>query len=555
MSFAPERLVRHVQEFGYRVRPFVTDLSGAPAQAQRFGEQLFFGVLGYEREAWSDARTMLTLAAGHDDAAGDAALFYLGLVQARQGQHAIAFDTLLRSFSRGLRLAPALLEAACLAQQLGDEGTAVALFRQLITAAGDQEGFRRLLTLDQLHAYNRAFAAVSPRVARLLEPCVLLGRAAPALLPARARTIGALLDATADEQAAGRLAPPELAGRWSAAALRPRRVMFVFARHINCSERYVESDVLHHLQTSARLRGHAVAVFHADRLLYGSDVVPADRVIDGQVYRPTPEATAQELDRLRDTIAAFAPDLLLFEANFVPTATTIGPDFFATLPSRRQLGLVAVVPDLYDSAPDFAGAWSGVADRVLCFNEHGAHAQRQREAGRLLYFPNLPFAPNPQAHRPREFDFVFAGGLQRGRDAVLATLVRHVSSHRIVAGNRSAASALPDAESFYRFLASGRTTFNTGWLQPPLPAIQTGRTVEAMVSRTALLEESPAALERGYLPWLHFVPIAHAAQAVACTQFLATHAQHRERLVDAALAQVEAHYSPDHFWTQLETQA
>ncbi|MBX3606910.1 MAG: glycosyltransferase family 1 protein [Piscinibacter sp.] len=558
MSLATDALLRHVQEFGYRSRPFVTDLAQAPQRADRFGDQLYFGVLGYEREVWSDARTMLTLAAGHDEPAGDAALFYLGLVQARLGEPALAFDTLLRAFGRGMRLAPALLEAACLAQRLGDEGTAVALYRQFIGIAGDREGYRRLLSLDELHAYNRALAALSPRVATLLAPCALLGRAAPALTGVQQRTIGALLDATADAQAAGQLAPTELAGRWTAAPApaRPRRVLLLFARHINCSERYVESDVLYHLEQSARARGHEVRVFDADRLLYGTDAVPAERVIDGAPYRPTPEATARELQRLQQAVEDFAPDLLLFEANFVPTATTLGPDFLATLPGRPHMNVVAVVPDLYDSAPDFAGAWSGAADRVLCFNEHGQHAQRQRDAGRLVYFPHLPFAPNPHAQDgPREWDFVFAGGLQRGRDAVLAPLVRHVPRHRIVAGDRRATSALPDVDQFYRFLASGHVTFNSGFLPPPQPPIQTGRTVEAMLARTALLEESPAALARGWVPWLHFVPVAHAAQAVACTQFLAAHADHRTRLVDAALAQLEAHFSPRHFWTQLESLA
>lgn len=557
MSFAPDALVRHLQDFDYRQRPFITDFSAAPRQAGQFGEQLFFGVLGYEQRSFADAQTMLRLAAAHDDESGDAALFYLGLVQLQLGDPAQAFENLLNAFGRGMRLVPALLEAACLALRFGDEGTAVALFRQLIGRAGDRDLFRRLLDLPQLHAYNRALAAVSPRVARLLAPCMLLGPAGNTPAQRHDRVIGTLLDATHEDFAAQRLAPPELAGRWPAtpAPARQRRVLFVFARHINCSETFVESDVLHHLQHSAQERGHIHQVFHADRLLYGAGAVPAERVVDGAVYRPTPEGTTRELARLREAIESFAPDMVLFEGNFVPTETTIAPDFFATLPARRRFSLVVVVPDLYDSAPDFAGAWESVADRVLCFNEHGQHAQRQRDAGRLVYFPNLPFASNPHAHGERPLDFVFAGGLQRGRDAVLTTVARHVPSHRIVGTDRSAATALPRVDDFYRFLAQGKVTFNTGWLPPPLPAIQTGRTVEAMVSRTALIEESPLALSRAYLPWLHFVPVEHAAQAVACTQFLATRPQHHQRLVDAALGCVLRCYSPAHFWTQLEALA
>lgn len=555
MSLPAEALLRHVQGFAYRDTPFITDLGAAPQRADRFDEQLYFGVLGHERSAWRDARTMLTLAAGHAAPDHDVALFYLGLVQERLGEPALAFDTLLRAFTSRMRLAPALLEAACLARRCGDEGSAVALFRQLITANGDQEAYRRVLSLEDLHAYNRAFAAVAPRVARLLAPCALLGPAQGAPSLVGARTLGALLDATADEAAAGRLGPAEAEGRWPCRPQpqRVRRVLLVFARHLNCSERYVRSDVQQHLEQSARARGHVVETFRADRLLYGPGAVPDLRLIDGAPYQPGPEGTARELARLRDVVADFAPDLLLFEANFLPAATTLQPAFLAGLPGRRGMQVVAVVPDLYDSAPDFAGAWSEAVDRVLCFQDQGQHAQRQRDAGRLLYFPHLPFAANPHAHGPREHDFVYAGGLQRNRDAVLAVLARHVPSHRIVAGDRRAGGALPDAEAFYRFLASGRCTYNSGWLPAPHAPIQTGRSVEAMVARTALIEESPSALQRAWRPWLHYVPIEHAAQAVAATQFLATHEAHRTRLVDAALAQLDAHYSPNHFWTQLET--
>lgn len=556
MTLATDALLRHLQEFGYRHRPFLTDLSAAPRGAESFEDQLYYGVLGYEREAFGEARALLTRAAARPTPAGDAAWFYLALTLQREGQEPAALEAFVQAFRHGQRLGPALLEAACLAQRLRDEGTAVALFRQYLAAAGDQGPVRQLLTLEQLHAYNRALAEVSPRVARLLAPCALVGSAQAQLPPRTERTLAALLDATWDDLLAGRLSRPEHAGRWTEAPLRRRRVMLVFARHINCSEDFVESDVLHHLQASARARGHAVEVFHADRLLYGEGALPnAVRRIDGAPWRPDAAALAPEQARLAAAIEAFAPDLVLLEANFLPTATTVSPQFFATLPTRRHFSLVAVVPDLYDQAPDFGGAWAGEADRVLAFNDQGRHAQALREAGKLLYFPNLPFAPNPHSRGPRHWDFVFAGSLQRGRDAVLATLTRHVSSHRVVGTDRRASTAMPSVDDFYRLLAEGRVTFNTGWLPPPHAPIQTGRAVEAMQARTVLLEESYAALARSYVPFVHFVPVAQAAQAVAWTQFFARHEAHRERMADAALAFVEQCYSPRHFWTMLETSA
>ena len=140
----------------------------------------------------------------------------------------------------------------------------------------------------------------------------------------------------------------------------------------------------------------------------------------------------------------------------------------------------------------------------------------------------------------------------RFMDAVISEMVKHLPNHHVILTNRSATGELPRVSDFYRFLSLGKTTFNTGYLQAQMAPIQTARSVEAMLARTALLEESPAALARGYVPFAHFLPVAQAAQAVAYTQFLASHAEHLRRLVDSAIECVDACYSARHFWTQLE---
>jgi hypothetical protein len=63
----------------------------------------------------------------------------------------------------------------------------------------------------------------------------------------------------------------------------------------------------------------------------------------------------------------------------------------------------------------------------------------------------------------RAYDFVFAGSLTRGRDAVLSSVCRVVGSHRVELSQRRVEGQLPAVDSFYRFLASGRTTSGRRW--------------------------------------------------------------------------------------------
>jgi hypothetical protein len=49
------------------------------------------------------------------------------------------------------------------------------------------------------------------------------------------------------------------------------------------------------------------------------------------------------------------------------------------------------------------------------------------------------------------------------------------------------------------------------------------------------------------------MPVANGAQAVAFTQFLASHETHRQAMVDSALQMAREHYSPAHFWTAIES--
>jgi hypothetical protein len=556
-AFRLDALLAHVIHFGYRRHHFFADATQSARCTGSFAETLQLGVNAFERGAFPQAIEMLALASGQDTGDRDIALFYLGMSRLRSGDAQLAFDEFTACFRQGKRIHAALLEAGSIAVAHGDDATALNVFRLLISVAGNALVFSQMLEMAPLRFYSRALAEVASRIAHVLRPCSLTGPRQATLSPRNDRVIGALLDSTFEDLLAGRLRRPELAGRWPAkpAPERQRRVLLIFAQHINCSQDHIDNDVLHHLSASGRERGHLVEVFHADRLLYGEGVLASPRLIDGEPYRPSPAGLARDLARLQATIESFQPDMVLFEANFIPTTTTLTPAFFRHVPSRRRFSLVAVVPDFYDTAPDLASAWTPEADHVLSFNEVGQHAQRQRDAGRLIFFPSIPFIANPFRHRERPLDFVFVGGSQRGRDAVLSHLAEHVPRHRIIFTDRHVSTAFARVDDFYDFMAQGKVTFNTGFLQLGSPGIQTGRTVEAMLSRTALLEEFPAALRRAFVPFLHFVPVDQVDQAVAYTQFLCSHPAHRTRLVDAALAFVDDCYSPAHFWTQLESMA
>lgn len=387
----------------------------------------------------------------------------------------------------------------------------------VIEASGD-----RRLMLAWLEA-----RAVDARSRQVFRECPILGPFAPELSAHAEATIVSLLEAGA--RGAELPAPPPSALAFGS------RVGLILPRFLRGDPAGLECDFFIHLPASARAAGATAEVFVADGILYD---------------RPGRDP-GSELDRLEAWLATFRPDLVVFEANFLPTDTSLTPRHLARL--QRQFGfrLVALIGDLHDCRPDFLGAWGDVADRVLAFHGLAAHLDRFRRPEKLIWLPSMPFDETLFEAKDvdKDIGLSLVGTNRRARlDYARALAFAGVEGVYRLHDRRPPEA--PDTLDYAAILRRSKLVFNNGE-EADGTAMITGRFTEAVLAGAVVIQEAGAPIERFYTPYRHFIPVANAHQAVAFAQFLLKYESWRLRIAKAALDHCRNHHSSRHAWAKI----
>lgn len=389
-----------------------------------------------------------------------------------------------------------------------------------------------------------------PRGGEIGRPCALLGNAEASLGPAADSLIRAIFDHHQREFAAGTTAEPRLAAIYTRGGDvrpdpdRPVRLLLVMEPHVNSNPLFVESDYPYHFSRSAAHAGLSVRVFDAATpLLY-----------DRPERHPfTAEEIAGALHRLEGEVAEFAPDVILIEANFLPTPRTLDPGWLEGLRARRGCKVVALVGDCYDDIPDFFRIWGAVSDLVVLFNEETTYPVRSGFGEKAFLACPLPFDETLLAatEDDKTLDMVLVGTRHRSRDDLAMMLETHGVPLLARLHFRLAAEA-PSIAEYADLMRRARLTLNTGRVEPNRSlTILTGRCIEAIAARTVLLEEVGSAIDDYFLPFVHYVPYANAHQLVMFSQFLLKHDDYRRRMAEQAFAWYQSRYTSDRFWGTL----
>jgi len=551
--------VDQIQDFSYLAQDSAAHTTGHSLSTLSLVEhRLLEGIRLYRQRDFCAAAMALTGATEERGPHVDVALFYLGLTLRVLGRHDLACNSFQNAYRLSGRLTVAIMEAGRSALHLNRSDVAVGLFKVMLQQSGERPQYYSALSLEELAYYEQAKAHFAPRVENFLQPCPLLGIKERKITSLQDAIVGTLFDRTLEAWERGELRPPPLAGRWKVRPRpnRPLRVMYVFSQHINCSETHAKNEMTFHLMNTSNTRGYENRLFRADKILYGLDVVSQPRLFDGEFYIPSAPGTAAELQRLDQELQEFRPDWVFFEANFIPTETTISPAELLRLKQKHKFRLISVVPDMYDNAPDFTSRWIDTSDLVLSFHDRSERFDRFEKTGKMFYYPSLPFQGSGEGRPVKTLDFAFVGSLTRDRAAFLSALPGHISNYRVLGSGRALQNpnTPPDWNLYHRLLSQARATFNSGFIgHLTHPYIQTGRSVESILAHTALFEEGRRALEGGYVPYVHYVPVLNVNQFVIQLQFLLSHPEHRVAMTDRAFSWFQEHFGPEQFWSELET--
>jgi len=210
----------------------------------------------------------------------------------------------------------------------------------------------------------------------LAQECSLLGRLSLAPTGAQREIITSVLDACGRAWRAGDTPPPAEASVYGpSTGSSPASVAVVMPRYVNCDPAYIDHDIGYHVARSAEAAGARVFQFFVDDLTYnGSD----DRTAG--------------LDRLRNFLSQTRPQIVAFDANFIPSGRTIDAETISALKDAFGFKLVALVADCYDACPsDFLGYWHRVADLSVIFHRNTRYFRDLPDRSKELVCPALPF--------------------------------------------------------------------------------------------------------------------------------------------------------------------
>jgi hypothetical protein len=382
------------------------------------------------------------------------------------------------------------------------------------------------------HLAFLALAQFHPRVAQVSRPSSFLGPAGPDLAPEIEAAISKQLESAATTFAQGLGVRPDFEAYDlppdDAPAPAGLKVALVF-----CGDGqgdFSRNDLFWHMATSAKASDIEIQGFDATGLLYRrSGAKPED---------------AQNLfEALNAALAAYGPDLVLIDANFTPDQGTLGESHLRQW-RDRAFRLIFVVGDTDETSAVPVDFWATHGDLVVYFNRSSLTAGCAHQ-DRLFYWPGLPVVP-PSAPPAKDIELIFIGRLYRGRE-VIAHYLRHYGLSPVMLG-RDLNDPVPiPMDAYMGSLARARMTFNSGMLSGNRGVVA-GRVLEALVSRTLLLDEIQDPGPAFLVPFVHYVPIEGAPDAVIYGQYFRKHPDAAEKITEAGFTWMAQHLPPDRFW-------
>ena len=321
-----------------------------------------------------------------------------------------------------------------------------------------------------------------------------------------------------------------------------KKILFLIPQYIMNSTRFIEADFKDLLLDSAANAGAQVDAFYTDRCSY------PDVNFDAQ-------AAKAGLERLAEKTAAFAPDVIVLDGNYVPSTESLNPAFLGKEKSRHGFKLIAFVGDAWGSHwVPAADAWSEVCDIVFhCAPE--TPFERECRFPEKLCWSGCPVnTRNFFRDEKKDFDISFVGTYVSGLRPFWLTVALQIAAklnlkHRLLPHKREAGVALT-MDQYAAVLRRSRMVLNFSTRLGPLK-MMTGRTWQAMNAGTVLLEEDNAFTSAYFVPFVHFIPFATRNELAYAIEFFSRNPAEAARVGEAASAFCRERYSAKEVWSQL----
>ncbi len=423
--------------------------------------------------------------------------------------------------------------------------------------------FRLLCNNHELYYLNLYESLRVPRVAKILAPSPLLGASEQILSIQNEQKIRDMLDKKHEEFANNTLRKPEFQGFYNAKPLNKNiKIFLMFPQNTYGSETCFEQDNTIYHYNAAKLRGYDVRQFNTNKVCIHqaryNQKCKLPRICDGKLFASTAQSKQQELQKIREHLQEFRPDVVLCDSIYAPNEDTLTPADFMALKKEFQFKLVFFYSDGWYGNMSLYSTWAECADAILTSYQTHQEYEHYDKLGKIIH---LPFVAFDFQLLPKKFDLFFWGRNHRNRDAFLSNIEKIIPNSIIQMNNYLLPGREVSCEKYYELLLQSRITFSSGFtgqylnnknLNEKVMHIITSRFRESIFSKTLILEESHLHAQELYYPYIHFIPVNCRDEVILYSQFFIKNPDYRDKIVNQAYQFMEQNYSNEHYWTYFE---
>ena len=345
----------------------------------------------------------------------------------------------------------------------------------------------------------------------------------------------------------GELAAPSFLS-WVQSRPRPqvpacdKRILFLMPRYIQNSTNFIETDFEDHLLKTAESAGALVKWFATDRCAYpdlGLNV----------------ENAKEDLGRLSEVIAEFKPDLVVVDANYIPTSESLNPSFLDRLKCQFGFRIVSFIGDAWGRPwIAVANSWGPASDVIYHFapdNPIEAEGQYPEKLCWDGYLVNArSFYPDQQKTLDISFVGTYTSALRPFWLASAAKVAENLRlDHRLMPHQRKAGAALT-MDDYAKVLRRSRIVLNFSSRYDD-HKMMTGRAWQAMTAGVLLLDEENRYTPFYFVPFVHYVPFSNQQELAFAVEFFSRNPSYAERIGAEASAFCREQYSATAIWGRL----
>lgn len=257
-------------------------------------------------------------------------------------------------------------------------------------------------------------------------------------------------------------------------------------------------------------------------------------------------------NQLRDMVERITPDIIFFGSNRPSDDDALNAAWARDIKARHRVKLCAMINDAHANSKHYwkFTYWRDDADKVVYYEPK---LRFDAEFDRHVFL--APVICNERdmydAGKPRDIPTSFIGSLKYSRAYWMAALSNspvQIYTGREV-GGRGLGGAPLAHDKYVDVLQRSLMCLNFGGHEAGI-SIVTGRTWEAINCGAMLLEETGSALDRFFVPYVHYVPFDTANDLIDKCLFFQARPELAAALARRAAAFSAQRYSSRHFWTR-----